>query len=201
MVLQPAKGRAIYLATVATKASECDSVTRLSAGRGSAAASRGLRDGRGRVLRRGDSRVSTSTGDGNRVAGGLRSAVGNSGRVPAELDLGLSCSAVGRVAVGTVGAHGDRGLPGVVIGVSVDIGGAVRDGRDGRHDGVATVYGRDGVRLCMLCRTSSHHRCVGACRNQRRRLLLLRAGGRCVRRSGRSDRGVGRLLVGGRSHM
>lgn len=66
--------------------------------------------------------------------------------------LGTSRGAVGGVAVGAVGADGDRALA-TVVSLSVDSGGAVRNGGDGHggHDVMSAVQRRYRGRLCMAC--------------------------------------------------
>lgn len=84
----------------------------------------------------------------------LGGAMGSRGRVlVSKLNtwLGTSRGTVRGVAIGAVGADGDRALA-TVVSLSVDGGGAVRNGGDGhcRHYVRSAVHRRYGGRLCMV---------------------------------------------------
>jgi hypothetical protein len=128
-------------------------VRRARPGRGSATTSRGLRNGRWRVSRLCDNTIA-STGNGDRCRWRLGSAVGCSWRILiTELNarLGTCGGTICGVAIGSVAAHSDGTLA-VMVGLAVDAGGAMRNGRDrdGRHDIRPAVHRRYGRRLGMV---------------------------------------------------
>lgn len=159
------------------------------------------------MSRRRHSSISSRNGDWGGGAG-LRCVVGHGWRTIAKVRDRLGATdrtAVGGVAVGPVGGHGDGRLS-RMIGAAGG-GAASSDGRKSWGYGWLAVHRRRRSGLCILCgrtRRADHDGRLRTCGDYRRLSWLLRRTGSGGIRSSRVRSGVGRrngvLLIRRRSH-